>query len=137
MSCLLIVAFTVAWMRWVEGRPMRGVLARPGTFWLGTAIIVPLMLVVHLLYIGIGYLRGAVTTEFLGQYPTGWVLVGSVIFAFVRSYILQGLPEELVYRGWLADVTRDIRALPWPGPRRPSRSSIFFPPVGRRARGTG
>lgn len=107
VSCLLIVACTAAWVRLAEGRSWPAFLARPGAFWLGTAIVVPLTLLAHLLYAGIGYLRGEATTEFLGQYPTGWVLAGSVCFAFVRSYILQALPEELIYRGWLADVTRD------------------------------
>ncbi|MEJ4100201.1 CPBP family intramembrane glutamic endopeptidase [Corynebacterium mastitidis] len=94
-------------MRWVEGRSLRALVVGPRSFWSGTAIIVPLTLLAHLLYDGIGYLRGEATAEFLAQYPTGWVLVGSVCFAFVRSYILQALPEELIYRGWLADVTRD------------------------------
>ncbi|WP_019194219.1 CPBP family intramembrane glutamic endopeptidase [Corynebacterium timonense] len=32
-----------------------------------------------------------------------------LIWVLVRSYLLQAIPEELVYRGWLFGVTR-----PWP-----------------------
>ena len=42
-----------------------------------------------------------------GDYPLGAVLA----WILVRAYLLQGIPEELLYRGWLFDLTRHRETL--------------------------
>ena len=43
------------------------------------------------------------------------VIVASVVYVLVRSYLLQGIPEELIYRGWLFSTTaqRPIFTVVW------------------------
>ncbi|KQB86017.1 CPBP family intramembrane glutamic endopeptidase [Corynebacterium lowii] len=106
LTALVVLFFVAGWVRWVEGFSLRGLLRYPRGFLLGTAVILPLMCAVYLLYGALGYLRGEATVEFFSEYPTGIVLVISVLYAFVQAYVLQGFPEELIYRGWLAEVTQ-------------------------------
>ncbi|KQB83534.1 CPBP family intramembrane glutamic endopeptidase [Corynebacterium oculi] len=106
LVALLVVGLVAGWVRWVERGTLRQLLPGGRAFWLGTAIIVPLMLVAYALRGGIGYLNGQFTTEYYAQYPTGAELALSLVYVAAVAYVLQGFPEELIYRGWLAGVTR-------------------------------
>lgn len=38
--------------------------------------------------------------------PQGGITAGVLFFIFCRSYLLQGIPEELLFRGWLFELTK-------------------------------
>ncbi|WPF66775.1 MULTISPECIES: CPBP family intramembrane glutamic endopeptidase [unclassified Corynebacterium] len=114
LVALLVVGMVAGWVRWVERgrlRPLLGsALAGGGAFRLGTAIIVPLMVGIYVLRGAVAYANGQLTTEYYAQYPTGAELALSVLYVLTVAYVLQGFPEELIYRGWLMEVTRQC---PW------------------------
>lgn len=111
---VLVVLGVWGWMRLVERRPLRAAgwhLSVAGLGWLvvGTAA--------SCLVIGV-----AVGISGLLQPPSGqginsgglplWAMV---LYVVTRSYALQGLPEELLYRGWLFHLTlrRPLLTLTW------------------------
>lgn len=111
---VLMVLGVWGWMRLVERRPLRAAgwhLSVAGLGWLvlGTAA--------SCLVIGV-----AVTISGLLQPPSGQginsgglPLWATVLYVVTRSYVLQGLPEELLYRGWLFHLTlrRPLLTLTW------------------------
>ncbi|MDO5669642.1 MAG: CPBP family intramembrane metalloprotease [Corynebacterium sp.] len=111
---LIVVAGVVAWMRWVEGVSIsvtgltrwRSLL--PG-FVGGLALvalaIIPAWVLLAALQTGAAEIPNLDGRD-VEQVPLGLLL----ILLFVRAVLLQGLPEELIYRGWFFHVTRNR---PW------------------------
>lgn len=106
LTPVLVVAFVVVWVRYVERSSIR---------WKGAWGLVGGTLVVALPMV-VGW---AVLAALLGRGPAvpeaadagGYPLAAIVAWVLVRSYLLQGIPEELLYRGWLFDLTRHREVL--------------------------
>lgn len=106
LTPVLVVAFVVVWVRYVE---------RSSINWKGAWGLVGGTLVVAVPML-IGW---AVLAAILGPGPTvpeaadagDYPLVAVLAWILVRAYLLQGIPEELLYRGWLFDLTRHRETL--------------------------
>lgn len=115
----LVLAGLWAWMRWVERRPLRtaGWNLRPSLLgWTGLGVLASLVVVVVAVVVGDLVLAPAADaatgpTGDLGTVPIGLLLLHLVSLAF----LLQGIPEELLYRGWLWSTTqqRPVLTLVW------------------------
>lgn len=114
----VMVALVWAWMRLVERRPMRTAgwrLSWGQLGWLGVGTLASV--VVTAAIVGVGMLlpmpegAPAGSDESADALPL-WL---TIAFVLVRSYLLQGIPEELVYRGWLFSTTqgRPLLTLTW------------------------
>lgn len=107
LTPILVVAFVVVWVRYVE---------RSSINWRGAWGLVGGTLVV-----AVPMLAGwAVLAAILGPGPTvpeadDYPLVAVLVWILVRAYLLQGIPEELLYRGWLFDLTRhrEVLTIAW------------------------
>lgn len=107
LTPILVVAFVVVWVRYVE---------RSSINWRGAWGLVGGTLVV-----AVPMLAGwAVLAAILGPGPAvpeadDYPLVAVLVWILVRAYLLQGIPEELLYRGWLFDVTRhrEVLTIAW------------------------
>lgn len=110
LTPLIVVSGVAAWMRWVE----RASISTTGLTRYRTMIP---GLLGGLALVGVAVVAGWVVLAALGlgesEPPTldgndmagvSGVLV--VIYLFIRAVLLQGLPEELIYRGWFYQVTR-------------------------------
>lgn len=118
LTPIAVVIMLWGWMRFVERRQLRAIglfdisKILPGILG-GTAIVaVPMAVgwVFLSLFSGPGPQHDAVpNTASVG------VIVASVVYVLVRSYLLQGIPEELIYRGWLFSTTaeRPIFTVVW------------------------
>ena len=99
----LIFAFVLAWWRWAErGQPatklrdaLRGIVG-------GTLIVAGPMLAAWAV---VGLIEGRGEPMDVGGAGPAAV-VATVIWILVRAYLLQGIPEELLFRGWLFHVAR-------------------------------
>ncbi|WP_162138666.1 CPBP family intramembrane glutamic endopeptidase [Corynebacterium doosanense] len=114
LTPVLVFLAVWAWMRWVERAPLRltGVAGgrRAVSGMLGGSALVACPMVVGwfvLAAVG-GGLNSGPETPGGGETAVG-VAVG-VAYVLVRAYVLQGFPEELLYRGWLFSIVRDR---PW------------------------
>ncbi|WIM68413.1 CPBP family intramembrane metalloprotease [Corynebacterium breve] len=115
LTSLIVIGLVAVWMRWVE----RSSIARTGLYngkegvkgFFGGFALVGIAVIVTW---GVAVIAGSgidvdITKELAppGQSITVGSL-GAVAFVIIsRAVFLQGLPEELIYRGWLVDVTRD------------------------------
>lgn len=119
LTPVLVVAGVYLWMRFVERMPFRmtgimnGRAIIPGVVG-GTAVVAVAMAVAWsvLLLAGEGLdpsefaeVAGGSAAEGAG---TSMAMTAAVmiIYTFVRAFLLQGLPEELIYRGWFFALTR-------------------------------
>lgn len=108
LTPVVAIAAVAAWMRWVERAPLRatGVLplraALPGLA--GGIVIVGLAVVVGWVVLALIDAVRTPTSSLDGIGEENVILV--LLFVVVRAFILQGLPEELIFRGWLFQVTR-------------------------------
>lgn len=102
----IVVTFVVLWVRYVERSRIRwgGASGLVG----GTAIVAVPMVAGWLVLAAIQG-RGPLPTEAEGA--ESFPLVAIIVWILVRAYLLQGIPEELIFRGWLFDVTRHREAL--------------------------
>lgn len=118
LTAMLIVAFVWGWMRWVERRPIGvlrvGSLRAAGLGLLGGTGIVGVAMAATWIY---GWLAGlsaaanpAGTPSGTGDDLAALPLGVAPVLLVARSFVLQGIPEELLFRGWLWDVLRDR---PW------------------------
>ena len=101
LTPFLVVTFVVVWVHYVERSGIRwhGVWGLVG----GTLVVaVPMVLGWTVLWVILGRGQGVPEAAEVGDYSVaaivGWILV--------RAYLLQGIPEELLFRCWLFDVTR-------------------------------
>lgn len=103
LTPVLVVTFVVVWVRYVERSRInwKGVWGLIG----GTLVVAVPMLVGWVVLAAI-LGRGPAVPE-AANFP----VVAIVVWILVRSYLLQGIPEELLFRGWLFDVTRHREAL--------------------------
>lgn len=114
----LIIAGVAVWMRVVERTSIRvtGLLNPRGAgvgLLGGMAIVSVAMVAAWLILVVVAPPLKDVPTEAvavggtdLTQVGIGWIL----LYLVVRALLLQGLPEELIFRGWFFHVTR---ARPW------------------------
>ena len=105
-----VVFMLWAWMRFVERRNLRAIglfdisKILPGILG-GTAVVAVPM--------AVGWVFLSVLSEPVAQQDADpstasvGVIVAGVVFVLVRSYLLQGIPEELIYRGWLFSTTAE------------------------------
>ncbi|WP_288831838.1 CPBP family intramembrane glutamic endopeptidase [uncultured Corynebacterium sp.] len=100
---VLVAAFVVVWVRRVERTKINWAGARGIVG--GTAIAVVPLAAAWLL---LGATSGPAEAlpQGVGEAEAQAPVATLLIWVLVRSYLLQGIPEELVYRGWLFDVTR-------------------------------
>lgn len=114
LTPLIVMIGVAVWMRVVEGVSMRVTgLTRyrtllPGFFGglgLVALAVVPAWILLASLQTGQAEMPG-LDGQDVEQAPLGPVL----LLLFVRAVLLQGLPEELIYRGWFFHVTR---TRPW------------------------
>lgn len=119
----LVVLFVWGWMRLVERRSLgaagwRASWAEAG--WLVAGVVASVVVMAVVFVIGITFLPAPApeTANAAGAAaaaipPTAtWLLVLVVIG---QAFLLQGIPEELLYRGWLFSVTRErpVLTLVW------------------------
>ncbi len=105
---ITMVGLTALWLRLIERRTLRqaGVaFTLRGLTWMavGLALAVAAVLVGALLaraVAGPDALGGPVSYD---GFPLGLLIA----YILVRSFVLQGIGEEVVYRGWFMDVLRD------------------------------
>lgn len=103
----------VAWllvralMRWIDRRPM----GETGWAWthrparallLGMAVIVVLVVVTGLLVEAVAPTRPIDPQALTG----GWPLWAVIVVALARAFLLQGIPEELIWRGYVMQTLR-------------------------------
>ena len=108
LTPLAVVIMLWGWLRFVERRKLRaiGLLDNskilPGILG-GTAVVAVPMVV--------GWVFLSAFSESVAQHHAGPstspVLAAGVVYVLVRSYFLQGIPEELIYRGWLFSTTAE------------------------------
>ena len=113
----VVVLGVWAWMRWIERRPLRaaGWRFRASSLgWLGVGVVASFAAMALVLAVGALLLpppepEAGVESGALGDLAVMplWLVV---VLVFAKAFVLQGIPEELIYRGWLFDVTRDR---PW------------------------
>ncbi|MDD7581998.1 lysostaphin resistance A-like protein [Corynebacterium sp. 32222D000AT] len=118
LTPLAVVIMLWGWLRFVERRKLRAIglldisKILPGILG-GTAVVAVPMVV--------GWVFLSAFSEPVAQHdadpstaPVG-VIVAGVVFVLVRSYFLQGIPEELIYRGWLFSTTdeRPVFTVVW------------------------
>ncbi|WP_169332159.1 CPBP family intramembrane glutamic endopeptidase [Corynebacterium lubricantis] len=114
----VIVLGVWVWMRWIERRPIRVLRmldARAAASGLagGILIIGIVMVASWAMLAGVSPAETAVSGEELtgpGGDLNNASITALVFFLISRSFLLQGIPEELLYRGWLFDV---LRHRPW------------------------
>lgn len=118
LTPIAVVIMLWGWMRFVERRQLRAIglfdisKILPGILG-GTAIVAVPM--------AIGWVFLSLFSEPEAQHDavpntaSVGVIVASVVYVLVRSYLLQGIPEELIYRGWLFSTTaeRPIFTVVW------------------------
>lgn len=118
LTPIVVVIMLWGWMRFVERRQLRAIglfdisKILPGILG-GTAIVVVPM--------AVGWVFLSLFSEPEAQHdavPSSGsvgVIVAGVVYVLVRSYLLQGIPEELIYRGWLFSTTaqRPIFTVVW------------------------
>lgn len=103
LTPVVVVAFVIAWVRWVERSRIDWSGARG---LIGGTLIAAVPMVVGWVILAAVQGRGPTIED-----AEGVPLVAVVIWILVRSYLLQGIPEELIFRGWLFNVTRHREAL--------------------------
>ncbi|MGO1544848.1 MAG: lysostaphin resistance A-like protein [Gulosibacter sp.] len=110
-----IVFMVWGWMRLVERKPLSAAGWRGGWSsigWLGAGTLASIV-VMAVATLVVTLVLPTPAVEALPEANAGvaptpiWLLIAIVI---TKSYLLQGIPEELLYRGWLFSVTRDR---PW------------------------
>jgi membrane protease YdiL (CAAX protease family) len=104
-----VVLAVWAWMRFVERRSIRDA----GWRWMGSSVWLLLLAVVIAggLVVAVVALLPATgpvldEAELTGSAPVAFSLVA----LFAQSFLLQAIPEELLFRGWLLST---LRARPW------------------------
>lgn len=111
----IVVALMWAWLRLVERRTLASVgwrVTRSSALWLilGAAVSGAVVTVASLLPLsGRNETGGLAEAAANGNIATPVVL----LLLLTQSFALQGIPEELIFRGWLLDVVR--RRGPWLG----------------------
>lgn len=105
-ACMLAIAVTLVWvwLRFVERRTLRDAgwtWTRSSVLWLLTGIVVAggLVVAVTAALPDTGPVRD---DEFFGSVPVAFSLVALVS----KAFILQAIPEELLFRGWLLSALR-------------------------------
>lgn len=116
-TCVFIVLFVWAWMRLIERRPLSasGWHLRPSALaWMLAGVAASIVVMAAVVAIGALVLPPA--SEGIadaGANSSGdgglmsmplWLVIA---FLLARSFLLQGIPEELLFRGWLFSVTRE------------------------------
>lgn len=119
LTPVLVIAGVYLWIRFVERMSFRitgimnGRAILPGVLG-GTAVVAVAMAAawIVLLLAGEGldpaeFVDGAGDAAAQGaETSVAAVAVLMIIYTFVRAFLLQGLPEELIYRGWFFALTR-------------------------------
>lgn len=109
LTPVIVVAGVWAWMRWVERAPLtvtgltRWRTLLPG--FLGGLGLVALAVIPAWILLAVMQPAAQVPTldgQNVEQAPLGLLL----LLLLIRAVLLQGLPEELIYRGWFFHVTR-------------------------------
>ncbi|AEG82778.1 CPBP family intramembrane glutamic endopeptidase [Corynebacterium ulcerans] len=107
------VLILIVWMQWIERRSLRSIgfgdplRILPGILG-GTLVVAVPMLGAWGILLAISEPLTPVigdNNQGLNDPSMGTMLAG-VVFVIVRSYFLQGIPEELIFRGWLFSTTR-------------------------------
>lgn len=118
LTPIAVVIMLWGWMRFVERRQLRAIglfdisKILPGILG-GTAVVAVPM--------AIGWVFLSLLSEPEAQHDavpstaSVGVIVAGVVYVLVRSYLLQGIPEELIFRGWLFSTTaeRPIFTVVW------------------------
>lgn len=105
---LVVIVLVVLWVRFVECRPLTTI-GLPGWRRIlpglagGTAVVALPMTCAWLIVRSVGN-GGAAAAE---GFDSAGMAAAFVVFMLVRSYFLQGIPEELLFRGWLFSTTAD------------------------------
>ena len=107
MTCGLAFLCIWAWTRYVERQPFAatGFRRRHAVTGLiaGTVAAAALTLLTHLIAVAFGMTTGEMPEEFPRE-PLQ--VVRAVVEILFLAFVLQGIPEELIYRGWLLRFTR-------------------------------
>ena len=114
INCVLAFLAVWAWMRYAERRPFAatgfgGTKVVTGLV-AGTVAAGALVLLAHLIGIALGMASGEMPEEFPSE--SAAVIIGAVFELAGFAFLLQGIPEELVFRGWLL---RSTPGRPWLG----------------------
>lgn len=97
ITFLVVAVFVALWTRYVEKNPFDFQWSKAWGLVGGTAVVAVPMVASWLVL-------PATTVD--SPRPDATMVGALVIFLVVRSYILQGIPEELLFRGWLFSLTQ-------------------------------
>lgn len=118
LTPIAVVIMLWGWMRFVERRQLRAIglfdvsKILPGI--LGGTAVVAVPMAIGWVFLSLFSGPGPQHDEVPSTASVG-VIVAGVVYVLVRSYLLQGIPEELIYRGWLFSTTaeRPIFTVVW------------------------
>lgn len=118
LTPIAVVIMLWGWMRFVERRQLRAI----GLFdtskilsgILGGTAIVAVPMAIGWVFLSL-FSEPEAQHDAVPNTASVGVIVASVVYVLVRSYLLQGIPEELIYRGWLFSTTaeRPIFTVVW------------------------
>ena len=118
LTPIAVVIMLWGWMRFVERRQLRAIglfdISKILSGILGGTAIVAVPMAVGWVFLSL-FSEPEAQHDAVPNTASVGVIVASVVYVLVRSYLLQGIPEELIYRGWLFSTTaeRPIFTVVW------------------------
>ena len=118
LTPIAVVIMLWGWMRFVERRQLRAIglfdISKILSGILGGTAIVAVPMAIGWVFLSL-FSEPEAQHDAVPNTASVGVIVASVVYVLVRSYLLQGIPEELIYRGWLFSTTaeRPIFTVVW------------------------
>ncbi|WP_306508199.1 CPBP family intramembrane glutamic endopeptidase [Corynebacterium sp.] len=118
LTPIAVVIMLWGWMRFVERRQQRAIglfeVSKILSGILGGTAIVAVPMAIGWVFLSL-FSEPEAQHDAVPNTASVGVIVASVVYVLVRSYLLQGIPEELIYRGWLFSTTaeRPIFTVVW------------------------
>lgn len=118
LTPIAVVIMLWGWMRFVERRQLRAIglfdISKILSGILGGTAIVAVPMAIGWVFLSL-FSEPEAQHDAVPSSGSVGVIVAGVVYVLVRSYLLQGIPEELIYRGWLFSTTaeRPIFTVVW------------------------